>query len=219
MSVLLSILDFASYLSYTPRPRETNAEEILSKRIRYFIKGDAIPPGNNIPMSDFIAKNLKNEIDKLPFVSFFGKDVSLVPVPKSSLMIPGTLWVPQRLVLAFCKFDLGKELNCLIRKEAVSTSHLTKPEDRPKPLDHYRTIDVQTNIGEAPKSILLIDDFITRGATLLGAASRLAEAFPNVPIRAFAVMRTISNPNDFEKINSPVKGEITCISGNAFRNP
>ena len=222
MSVLLSTLDYASYLSYTPRPHETKTEEVLSKRIMSFIKSDRIvSSGNvNIPMSEFIAKNLKEELDSLPFATLFGKDVSLVPVPKSSLMTLGALWVPQRLVNALCKFNLGRELNCLIRKEAVSPAHLTKPEDRPKPLDHYRTIDVQKKIGEPPKNILLIDDIITRGATLLGAASRLNEAFPNIPISAFVVMRTISNPDEFEKINSPVVGKISLNpSGSTHRDP
>ena len=224
MSVLLSTLDYASYLSYTPRPREAKPEEILSKRIRYLIKGDAIvsfKDTQNVPMSEFIAKSLKEELGSLPFSNLFGKDISLVPVPKSSLMVPGTLWVPQRIVNALCKLELGKELNCLIRKEVVLTSHLTRPEDRPKAIDHYRTIDVQTNIGEAPKSILLVDDFITKGATLLGAASRLNEAFPNIPISAFVIMRTISNPVDFEKINSPVvDGKITLNpDGSTHRDP
>jgi len=220
MSVLLSTLEYASYLSYTPRGTEEEAK--LSKRIMSFIKGDRIVSSKsiqNIPMSEFIAKNLKDELDKLPFADLFGKDVSLVPVPKSSLMIPGTLWVPQRLVHALCKFDLGKEFNCLIRKEAVPQAHFSKPEDRPKPLDHYKTIDVQKSM-ETPKNILLVDDIVTRGATLLGAASQLAEVFPNIPIRAFAVMRTISNPNEFEKINSPVVGTISLnTSGNTHRDP
>jgi phosphoribosylpyrophosphate synthetase len=49
-------------------------------------------------------------------------------------------------------------------------------------------MQVQKVLSE-PSNILLVDDIITRGATLLGAASRLAEAFPKAEIRAFAVMR------------------------------
>jgi predicted amidophosphoribosyltransferase len=49
-----------------------------------------------------------------------------------------------------------------------------------------------TGILSKPEVIVLVYDIITRGATLLGAANLLADAFPGTPIRAFAAMRTIS---------------------------
>lgn len=66
----------------------------------------------------------------------------------------------------------------------------------------------------------LVDDVITRGATLLGSASRLCEAFPDIPIRAFAVLRTVSNPEEFSSIYSSLVGNIKLTSsGNAQRSP
>ena len=56
-----------------------------------------------------------------------------------------------------------------------------------------------TRILSNPDEIILIDDVITRGATLLGAANLLADDFPETPIRAFVAMRTISNPDEFNE--------------------
>lgn len=165
--MLLSTLDYAAYLSYTPRG--TTEEAIRSKQIMHLLKQDSIAPTKRIPMSELIAENLGDKLGKLPFANFFGEDVSLVPVPKSSLMKMGTLWVPKRLVQAFCKFGLGKELDCLIRTKAVTKASTARSEDRPKAIDHYKTIDVQKGL-EPPKRVLLVDDVITRGATMLGVS-------------------------------------------------
>lgn len=57
-----------------------------------------------------------------------------------------------------------------------------------------------------------IDDIMTRGATLMGAANRLNDAFPNAHIRAFAAMRTISNSDEFHEMYTPCVGVITYRS-------
>lgn len=70
-----------------------------------------------------------------------------------------------------------------------------------------------------PKDIILVDDVITRGATVLGAVNRLAEAFPSARIRVFAVMRTISNSIKFSKIIEPCIGTISLVGTDSVRNP
>jgi hypothetical protein len=67
--------------------------------------------------------------------------------------------------------------------------------------------------------ILLVDDFITKGRTLLAAASVLANVFPGVDARGFAVVRTMGLVPDIERIASPVVGEIRFERGDAARNP
>jgi len=69
-------------------------------------------------------------------------------------------------------------------------------------------MSVQKRIPEPPAQILLVDDIITRGATALGAANKLAEAFPLAQIRAFAAMRTISDPFKFQSLFNPVIGTV-----------
>ncbi|MCS7145349.1 MAG: hypothetical protein RMJ28_07030 [Nitrososphaerota archaeon] len=68
---------------------------------------------------------------------------------------------------------------------------------------------------------MLVDDIITRGHTVLGGAWRIAEAYPNSIIVAFALFRTISEQRDFRKILEPVRGEVVYRPrfGDALRRP
>jgi hypothetical protein len=63
-----------------------------------------------------------------------------------------------------------------------------------------------------PEEILPIDDIVTRGAKIIGAANKLHDAFPTAHIRAFAAMRTICSQN-LKDIIDPCKGKI------CFRDP
>jgi phosphoribosylpyrophosphate synthetase len=58
------------------------------------------------------------------------------------------------------------------------------------------------------QKVIFVDDIVTRGHTFMGAAWRLKKAFPNVEIRAFAAMQTISNKSEFNKYFYPAKGTI-----------
>ena len=64
---------------------------------------------------------------------------------------------------------------------------------------------------DSPTEIILVDDVITRGATTLGAVNKLKDAFPNATIRVFAVMRTISNSDEFSEIIQPRVGTIRLV--------
>ena len=165
-------------------------------------------------ISERIAKEVKEKLSNNPkFSEFFSDDIYLVPVPKSSLIKPGMLWVSKRLAEEFSKLKMGIVFDCLERKTPVPASHLLKPKDRLKPKDHYNSINIKSSLQE-PKKIVLIDDVLTRGATLLGCASRLKEVFPNASIKAFVAIQTISYPKNFKAV-----GEITLMSdGNSSTN-
>ena len=150
-------------------------------------------------MSEWIAKTIQRNIITLPFASFFQPNTILVPIPKSSLMRPGTLLVPERIASALTKMGFGnKVISCLARNRSAPKAASSLAKDRPKTIDHYKSMNV-TRILSNPDEIILIDDVITRGATLLGAANLLADDFPETPIRAFVAMRTISNPDEFNE--------------------
>ena len=70
-----------------------------------------------------------------------------------------------------------------------------------------------------PREILLVDDIITRGATMLGAANKLRNTFPLARIRGFAAMRTISPPDIFNQAYDPCLGVITFNGQDTFRRP
>ena len=207
--MLLSSLDFASFWSYCPKGNSTIAKR--SRDITYALKDDRTPLNESVTMQGVIARKLKEQLGSLSFKDFFSSEVYLVPVPKSSLMKPDTLWVPKKFVESLAKHGLGRVFDCLERTEAVRKSSSSNSQKRLKPIDHYKTIRVNSTI-EIPKNILLVDDVLTRGSTLLGCASKLKETFPEANIKAFAAIRTISDPIYFQKVEDTHIGLITLSS-------
>jgi hypothetical protein len=60
---------------------------------------------------------------------------------------------------------------------------------------------------------------ITRGRTLLAAAARLREAFPDAQIRVFALLRTARPTADLRTLLQPCRGEIRWMDDDAHRTP
>ena len=215
--MLISDLEFGSFLTYSPRGE---TEEILKSRgIAYNLKVDRTFGSPPQTTTRYLVDILAQRITQTPLQGFLGSDVSLVPVPKSSLLLPGSLWVPQRIADALVEVGLGSGVFPILeRRRAVPKAAFSAPKDRPKPSDHYETIGVHLQL-EPMQRIVLVDDVITRGATMLGAASRLAEAYPEAEIRAFAMIRTMSRPGAFVHIEYPCLGHIRLRDNQTFRNP
>jgi phosphoribosylpyrophosphate synthetase len=55
--------------------------------------------------------------------------------------------------------------------------------------------------------MILVDDFVTRGATMIGAASRLLDQFPSVDLKAFALVRSLTSA-DIDAIRQPCIGTL-----------
>ncbi len=125
-------------------------------------------------------------------------------------MQPDTLWVPNSIATALVGRGIGREVvPCLRRVKPLRKAAFSDPWDRPTPTEQFDTIGVEGRISEPlPNDIVLVDDIVTRGHTLLGAANRMAEAIPQARIRAFAAMRTMSTPSDFVAMYDPCSGTI-----------
>ncbi|MEK6982929.1 MAG: hypothetical protein AABX33_00005 [Nanoarchaeota archaeon] len=214
--MLLSELKFGSYLTYSPHGKSDLAKR--SKNIMIYLKSERSIGNPPKFMSQFVAEKIKESIDQMPFKHFFSQDASLVPIPKSSLMQPNTLWASEKIANALSKQAFGDFYPCLKRTKPLPKAAYAVPSNRPKAIDHYNSVECQPLVHR-PKVIVLIDDIITRGSTLLGCASRLREIFSDVPICAFAVIRMMSDPDDFTKIEDPCIGTITLSNNNTFRNP
>lgn len=146
--------------------------------------------------------------------------MTLVPAPKSSLLKPGTLWVPERLTTAMARNGLGRSSEpCLERTRAVPRSSGQRDgAKRPKALQHYESMNVRKLLFE-PEEIILVDDVVTRGATIMGGVNRLREAFPDSKIRAFAMMRVMSDVEAFADVEDPCIGTITMYGDDTKREP
>jgi hypothetical protein len=151
---------------------------------------------------------------------FLGPDVVLVPAPRSApIRDVTTLWPAQRICTQLVAGKLGREvLPCITRTMAVPKSAFAASGERPDASRHYETMAVEVGLMRGAR-IAVVDDIITKGATLLAAASRVQEAFPEAEVRAFALLRTMGLVEEVEKILDPCRGTITLARGEVVRDP
>ena len=150
---------------------------------------------------------------------FFGSDVALLPAPGSAPLVSGGASPPSVICRSLVAQGLAAEIRlCLRRTEAVPKSAYARLGERPSVQRHYETMAADADLAE-PHKILIVDDFITRGRTLLAAASRVSEAFPKCEVRAFALIRTMGLIPEIENIVDPCVGSISHEDGDAVRQP
>lgn len=154
------------------------------------------------------------------FAGFLGPDVVLVPAPRSApLKDPNALWPAQRIFARLVEAGLGREvLPCLRRTAAVPKSAFAPIGERPDVGRHPETMAVERSLLSATR-ITVVDDIVTKGATLLAAASRIAEAFGSADVRAFALLRTMGLIHEIDRIVSPCSGTIYFQHGDVLREP
>jgi hypothetical protein len=168
------------------------------------------------------------------FPMMFGGRVILIPVPGSAPM-QRTNWVGARLASCLKQVGLAAEVwPVLRRRHAVRKSAFAAADERPSVLEHYASFHVACSPSGGPPAgldsmvrqpcdrrlrLTLIDDVVTRGRTLLAAAARLREAFPDAEVRAFALLRTLNPDETLRRVVDPCEGEIRWAFGDARRRP
>lgn len=154
-----------------------------------------------------------------PLAGFFGATDVLVPVPGSAPHAAGQFWAAQDLAAALIEEGLGGVAwSGLRRVRAVHKSATAPPGERPTVDLHYASFRVEQP-AVPPGNIVLIDDVVTKGRTLLAAAWRLQEAFPCAQLRAFAMLRTMGRVCALRQLLAPCRGEIRWRRGDAHRRP
>lgn len=217
-------LSFCSIFSYCPK--SVTEEGYNAKKVMRAIKND-LPVRHRIFgelfASELIAKFLKtNPWKSLLYYEYFTGTNILIPVPRSSPICKGALWPSFRIARAMEQNSLGKVRAVIERIIPVSKSSLTPPERRPSPYNHYESMAVLSRLSMSPQTeVILVDDIITRGHTFMGAAWCIKKAFPEVQIKAFAAMRTVSNESEFKGLIDPVYGQIVYRnrSADCLRRP
>jgi len=211
---LLSEVLFAAALVYSPRG---TSEE--SRKSRELVR-DPVKRADADFLRD-VSTHLRGFLPADIVRDFLGEDVVLVPTPRRApLPSKDALWPAKLICEALILGGLGaKVLPCLARTEAVPKSAFAAPGERPLPHRHYETMRVKRGLLDAPARVTLVDDFVTKGATLIAAASRLKEAFPGAEVRAFALVRTMGLVRDIEKMGDPCRGRITFDGASANRQP
>jgi predicted amidophosphoribosyltransferase len=107
----------------------------------------------------------------------------------------------------------------LVRRVAVTKS-ATAGGARPDARAHFESLDVAGLALSAPRRILIVDDVVTSGATLLACASRVQDAHPGAQVLAFGLIRAMSRV-EVDEIPAPCVGTITLdpYSGLTTRRP
>jgi predicted amidophosphoribosyltransferase len=160
---------------------------------------------------------------KILLDDLLGADALLIPVPPSSPPAPQAQWIASSLATTLQEMGLAQGVwPGLRRRFAVRKSATARAGARPTVWEHYDSFAVEPTDGLVAGQltrIVLVDDVVTRGRTLLAAAMRLHEACPTAQIRAFALLRTMGLVADIERLFQPCRGEIVRAGGDARRHP
>ena len=200
--------------AYAYSPRGQSEISVKSRKIR-----DLVKSADPVALQS-VSKRVLEMVEEGLFPGFFGPDVTLVPIPgRAPIRDQGTLWVSERICRALLQAGLGREVwPALKRAHAIQKSAFAAPGARPDLQTHIDSLQVASGFPPTGK-LLLVDDFVTKGRTILAAATVVARSIPGVEIQAFAVVRTMGLIPDVEKTKWPVVGEIREEGGDASRNP
>jgi adenine/guanine phosphoribosyltransferase-like PRPP-binding protein len=143
----------------------------------------------------------------------------LVPIPRCGPSTSGAAWVAGELAVALQRFGLAAAVwTGLKRKYAIRKSATAPDGERPTVWQHYESLCVEPSLSAADR-LVLVDDVVTKGRTLLAAAMRMREAFPGAQLRAFALVRTMGLVPEVRQLLDPCQGEIRWAGEDAQRDP
>jgi hypothetical protein len=208
---MISRITFASCYVYSPCGSGIVCER--SRLLRALLKD-----GDRRFILKYAFRVRQQVAEDSPLAGFLGTDHVLVPVPGSATT-RDRITVAGQLAAALLNAGLGAGIwNGLRRVCPVAKSATAAPGSRPTVSAHYDSFAIEAG-GGAPSRVVLVDDVVTKGRTLLAAAARIQEAFPATEIRAFAMLRTMGLAEGVNHLLEPCVGEIQWRAGDARRTP
>lgn len=209
-AVMIHRVRFASCYAYSPA-----GSSIASRRSRIL---RALLKGGGAVFQSWYAVHVRQQMDVPVLKDFLACNPVLVPVPGNK---PGSAGngVAHRLAHALVQAGLGESVfSGLRRVRPVVKSATAPPGARPTVAAHFDSFAIDSGVP-IPHEILLVDDVVTRGRTLLAAAARFKQASPSSNVQAFALLRTLRNGLEIDRLFDPCVGEIRLRAGDAHRKP
>jgi len=185
---LVDLLECCAWFVYLSRGTSRLAEESRALVLRLKQEGGA--EGGGELLARQIVQEHAEELGTR-FGDFFGPQVTMVPVPRSRRLTVREAWPSRGIALGLVEAGLaGGVAFALERARPVWRSSWVDARFRVSPSEHASSLAV-VRTGVDLRTVTLVDDVVTRGSQLLGAASALRRVYPHVTVRAFALARTI----------------------------
>ena len=215
-SPLPSEVAFASFLVYNPsRVRFPSDLSKRSRTVMRAVKSETAAWARKQRLGERLAQEVGEGIRE----EFLGADTTLVPMPGHAPMKDARAhWAARELCEHFVESGLGAQwLPLLERTHAVAKSSTSTSDARPTAQLHYDSLRARGDLGAGTR-ITVVDDVITRGATMLAAVGRLKQALPGVDVRGFALIRSMSD-EPIRAVKEPVEGTVRVVPWGTKREP
>ncbi len=195
-------------------PRGETAIDQQSKQIVNLIKRDSFLPDQRQCIHAAITKLASLREEGLPdgFAEILNPDSLLVPVPRSvPFKSKDSHWPSRTICEQLVENDFGATMAIVLsRKTPVQKAAVAKSDGRSRPTvaDHIESLECD-GILPFGRSLVVVDDVITSGTQLHAAATVVSRSFPDMPMSAFALVRTRSD-SSINDIVMPYSAYIYC---------
>lgn len=195
-------LEFCTLLDYVPKSRFLSAsDEIRRSQLLNGLK-KATP---------LYRDNLASAISSFPDVKTYLSGGYLVPVPGSNKYLPDSVKPMELFGDSIAHLSLGV-LNIFKRIQAVKKSAFFKHAvERPSTFEHAASLEVEISPLFYPRKLILLDDILTTGRTVCGAALAIRKVNPEIEISVFCIARNTDRFRSDGSLRNPRFGKMRML--------
>jgi hypothetical protein len=196
----LEALSCISWLVYATRATDESAKRVKNLIIQ--IKSDRVDPAAGVPTVQLVVERVIRRLGDREIQGFADAPV-LVPVPGAGLTKPNSVWPARRVSEELVRQRLGIDVLPIVRR-TIAVGKIAGNAVRPTLEEHVHSFSVTPGL-RPPSRLVVVDDVVTSGTTIMGCAMKLAVAFPGIPISGFALARVQSSGNPPQVLDPAVE--------------